>query len=437
MDSVFFEPEIRSGYLVSSEIKKLWAVQLDLLHKFDEFCKQCGLRYYADGGTLLGAVRHKGFIPWDDDIDIVMLWDDYQVLVEKAPEYFKDPYFFQSDNTEAEKEPTHSKLRRSDTTGCTQFELECITADYNRGIFIDIFPLFDVPDDEDKRIKQREEIMRWWKLYKGYEIHREKLKNGISKLDHGYDQYEALYLSMDPRMSFQEIKKKYVNACATHSGECNYLAPLSFRANNPRLVWPKSWYAHTAMLQFETMEIPCPGNYLERLSCQYGDWETPVMNAAMHEMGVIDTETSYHEKLRSRFVRNYFSTDHDEVLSLLRASMADEYSEKVDLKTYISEMNHKIMIAEESNQIEGCAIISIDSDGLGNDRIFTVSTFAVDSRYYENETAEVLLTEIEKNAKAYGCSTIEIKCLNRNIEKSNFFLSHNYERVEDQYIRKI
>ena len=225
-----FQPEIKSGYLVSGEIKKLWYVQLDLLRKFDEMCKEVGIVYYAQGGTLLGAVRHNGFIPWDDDIDIMMLWDDYKKMLKVAPEYFHDPYFLQSYLTEPEGEPTHSRLRRSDTTGCTRFELECITSDqYNKGIFIDIFPLFNVPDSTDDKEKQIAEILYWWKLYKGYEVHREKQQNGFSKLNKDYDQYEKLYLDLETKMSFDDIKQKYVDACAAYSEyDTEYLAPLSF-----------------------------------------------------------------------------------------------------------------------------------------------------------------------------------------------------------------
>ncbi len=88
--------EVRTGYTATTDIKELWAVELDLLEKFQELCRKHELRYFAIGGTLLGAVRHKGFIPWDDDIDLAMPLNDYLKLIEIEPKELKYPYFLQN-----------------------------------------------------------------------------------------------------------------------------------------------------------------------------------------------------------------------------------------------------------------------------------------------------------------------------------------------------
>ena len=74
-------------------LQEIQKVELDLLEKFISVCKKYNIMYYADAGTLLGAVRHKGFIPWDDDIDLALLWPDYQKLMEVAPRECEYPYF--------------------------------------------------------------------------------------------------------------------------------------------------------------------------------------------------------------------------------------------------------------------------------------------------------------------------------------------------------
>ena len=70
INSDFLKEEYRNGYLITDKMKKVWAVELDLLSELDRVCKKYNIKYYAAFGTLLGAIRDKGFIPWDDDLDI-------------------------------------------------------------------------------------------------------------------------------------------------------------------------------------------------------------------------------------------------------------------------------------------------------------------------------------------------------------------------------
>lgn len=143
-------------YVVSEEIKKLRIVQMDLLRRFINVCKKHHITYYAAGGTLLGAARHKGFIPWDDDIDVQMMWDDYQKLMDVAEEE-EYPYFLQTYRNELFGEVTCNRLRRSDTTGYTRWEHEnAIDPNYNKGIYIDIFPMFPIPKSGEKRLEIKE-----------------------------------------------------------------------------------------------------------------------------------------------------------------------------------------------------------------------------------------------------------------------------------------
>lgn len=76
-DNSFFEDEVRLGFYIPGEMKRAWAAELEVLSQVDLLCQKHGIKYYADWGTLLATVRHRGFIPWDDDLDIVMLRNDY------------------------------------------------------------------------------------------------------------------------------------------------------------------------------------------------------------------------------------------------------------------------------------------------------------------------------------------------------------------------
>ena len=76
-DNSYFEDEVRSGFFVPGMMKRAWATQINVLKIVDDICKKYNIKYFAMFGTLLGAVRHKGMIPWDDNIDIAMLRPDY------------------------------------------------------------------------------------------------------------------------------------------------------------------------------------------------------------------------------------------------------------------------------------------------------------------------------------------------------------------------
>ena len=128
-------------YEVSDKIRKIWNVEIDIYKKFRDICNKYGLKHYAICGTLLGAVRHKGFIPWADDMDVLMPFDDYKRFLEVAPAECQYPYYFQSYTTDPEwAEVSNARLRRSDTTACTKWEHDNVFVlnterTYNFGIF--------------------------------------------------------------------------------------------------------------------------------------------------------------------------------------------------------------------------------------------------------------------------------------------------------------
>ncbi len=152
-DPEFYKEEERSGFCVSTERKKVWGKELGILLEFDRVCKKHGLRWFLACGTLLGAVRHGGFIPWDDDVDVEMFRDDYEkakVIMQQelnAPYAWQDTYTIVADAKPEDEGCLRflpfAKIRDSSTAA---IERTGAPASMNQGIYIDVFPLDDAMD---------------------------------------------------------------------------------------------------------------------------------------------------------------------------------------------------------------------------------------------------------------------------------------------------
>ena len=131
--------------LTPEQVSALKQVELDIFVEIINVCDKLKLRYYVVGGTLLGAVRHKGFIPWDDDIDLGMLREDFNIFLEKAPALLPDHMFLQTIWTDSGYLAPYAKVRNNNTTF---IESTVAHQNMNHGVFVDIFPLDYYPEDD-------------------------------------------------------------------------------------------------------------------------------------------------------------------------------------------------------------------------------------------------------------------------------------------------
>lgn len=277
------DTEIRRGYKISSEMKMVWKVQMDLLRKLLEVCEKHRLKIWAEGGTLLGTVRDHGYIPWDDDIDMAMLREDYDKLVEIAPREFEHPFFFQCGYTEKIYPRGHSQLRMDGTTAISPNPAFVNT---HQGIFIDIFPYDYMPDDEaelndliDKRNSAFTRLLR------------------IATFDPLHP-IRSIYFSCF-RHSFQKEYKKFEDLFRIfNSASCSRVCCLGFIVDTDRFLRSKNWYDDTILLPFEDIQMPVPSGFHQILSKQYGDYMTPVQEGSYHGgFWKLDPTTSYEEYL--------------------------------------------------------------------------------------------------------------------------------------------
>jgi len=124
-------------------IKQAQLIMLDMLIELDRICKKHNLQYWLDSGTLLGAVRHNGFIPWDDDVDISMPVEDYQIFCRVAEDEIADSMFFQNRESDSTFAFDYSKIRDNRAT-IVEFHEEDKDVEYNQGLFLDIFPMLTI-----------------------------------------------------------------------------------------------------------------------------------------------------------------------------------------------------------------------------------------------------------------------------------------------------
>lgn len=265
-DNTFFNEEERCGYTVSPLMKKVWACELDLLQKLLSVCEKYNLRVFADAGTLIGAVRHNGFIPWDDDIDMVMPREDYNRLCEIAPKEFNHPYFFQTIYTDRGYGNRHAQLRNSDTAAIPLNG----KPKFNSGIFIDIFILDDIPSS--CRLLAR--MVR--QLRQAQNIIKIGLRLGLphSWITKKFNEYERIF------SRYSKPDNTYVSKISLHLREHVFL---------------KEDFAVTEFHDFEHIKIPIPKGYDRILRINYGDYMQPKRVATGHGTMLYDTERSYKE----------------------------------------------------------------------------------------------------------------------------------------------
>ena len=281
LSSEFYKEEVRSDFLVTEKRKKVWAVELQLLEEFDRVCKKHNLTWYADYGTLLGAARHQGFIPWDDDIDVTMFRDDYMKLLAVASEEFTEPYFFQTAYNDVLLS-AFSKLRDSRTTAIEFPNIK----NMNQGIFIDIFPLDDAPDSKDSAIF-RIQTELWLTIAQPEMVYQELTKPQPSFLLESDILNDLLNCDVLQRLAeFETFNLK-------HFGKSEKINFITDEIMNLVPGKNREYYKEIIYLPFENIYVPAPKEYEKILSLQYGDWREHVKGTSMHEGIKLDPDAPY------------------------------------------------------------------------------------------------------------------------------------------------
>ena len=297
----FLEEEVRCDYAVTKQMKEVWAVELDLLCKLLDVCNKHGITIFASGGTMLGAIRHKGFIPWDDDIDMMMFREDYERLCKIAPLEFEHPYFFQTEYTDLGSLRGHAQLRNSDTTGILKGEIK-EKYKFNQGIFIDIFPLDNVPDEDFQRKKQARRIkyykrkaFLWSILTTRYREEKSLSLIGFTK------KIIALFFGKMISKKHLEEKayRKFEKECQKYNEkQTRLVSTLSLDADEKIFYKYRKDYIELVDFPFEFIKIPVGKEYDHALHQRYGNYKKIIKGGSCHGGVIFDTEKPYVEYLK-------------------------------------------------------------------------------------------------------------------------------------------
>lgn len=246
------------------DIAHIHSVLLKLLLDFDELCRANGIRYFLGGGTLLGAIRHEGFIPWDDDVDVMMLREDYDRFCALDRDRIPSHLFIQTHTTDPYYHGDMAKLRLNDTVYSTEFSAK--TPKMHQGFFIDVFAhdrTAKTPAAQKRHIFLtrliRSAIFHKWEGTPMQFYGRHKLACALTS---------AVKRAM-PMRCLEGLRERIFKMYRTSASPWLYDGMGQHITHG---VFPASWLDTVEYRRFEGHMLPVPGEYDNYLKFSYGDY---------------------------------------------------------------------------------------------------------------------------------------------------------------------
>lgn len=270
-----------------SELNSLQSRLLKMLEWFHNYCVTNDIKYYVAEGTMLGAARHQGYIPWDDDVDVVLPREDYEKLLEIFKEKIDD-YVIETPYSEAEDyRYTFAKLYDTTTT-----VVEHMAKDCKRGIYIDIFPLDGIGDDLKESRVNFKRVDRW-------NMFLMTRTCALRKKRKFYKNVAIVLAKMVPSCFINEKKlaQKIDKLSASFGYERSKYVVNHASTYREKEIMEKAIYGKPTNYRFENITVWGVENFEEYLSRLYGDWRKlpPIeKRCSAHDFDMIDLNKSFY-----------------------------------------------------------------------------------------------------------------------------------------------
>ena len=319
-DDGYFREETREGFVITEDMKRAWAAQLEVLEEVKRVCGIIGIKFFADWGTLLGAVRHHGFIPWDDDMDIAMLRKDYMRFLSEAPALLEKYYEIKSVYNDPEDDTIKARIINGRHI--------CFEPDFLEKfhgcpyvVGIDIFPVDNITDDKkalDKQIESLRFLLRTAESVPEKGSYGTEVLGLMKKIEKTF----GIPVNYNNRLK-HELKKIYDIVCSLYQDEnsAEVCSMIDF-AEGWDYHAKREWYEDICELPFENTTIPVPEGYDGLLQIKYGkEYMTPRNVGSSHDYPFYKSQIEELRLVMQQEFNTEFTTE--EVIRLIHAKVKE------------------------------------------------------------------------------------------------------------------
>lgn len=376
----FLMDEVRCGFVVPGAIKQAWCADLEVLAEIDRVCEKHHIEYFADWGTLLGAIRHGGFVPWDDDIDIVMKRADYEKFLQVASKDMAEGFHVQTTYNQKD-----FWLFMAKVVGRNHFcfEKEHLRKFHNFPYIasVDIFVLDYVYRDPEKE-EHRRKVCKYLlgvadAIVEGY-LRGAKKERSLQTAEELYGQ--TLRRISDPvemgRYLYGVVERLFAEVPEEEADKLVQLFPWGLKGDGSHIA--KDYYEECIRVPFECTTMPVPKRYDSMLRKRYGDYMKLVKNAGAHDYPFFEGQKKNLLKVLDtplpefRFDRNmlYRSTEElssqENSLKSLLSVCETELWKQLERLAQVETVEEAVTIIQNSQQLAidmGTLMESVKGEG--------------------------------------------------------------------------